>query len=333
MPLPIPNLDDRTFEDLVAEALTLIPGVAPDWTDHNPSDPGITVLEMFAYLTETLIYRVNRISDDHMRAFLTLLNGPGWTPAPGVSLRDQVRTRTVELRRPDRAVSAEDYERLALESDPRDPKQVRRAHCVPRRDLTVLATGPPVEAPGHVTVVIVADPSIPNDDPSAPGAELAGLLTMVFNYLSDRRLLTTRLHVVPSRVVTIGLALTIQMRDDADEQRLGDAVITDLTTFYHPLTGGADGGGWPFGRPIYVSELYRHIEAIPGVDFVTKTAPGDEVVLISPDTLPSRLANDAAGNLLEVRLGQEELVKLDLKSVVLTMVAANGTATLRRGDQ
>ena len=58
MPLNLPNLDDRDYNSLVQEALALIPAHAPEWTDHNPSDPGITLVELFAYLTEMLIYRV-----------------------------------------------------------------------------------------------------------------------------------------------------------------------------------------------------------------------------------------------------------------------------------
>jgi predicted phage baseplate assembly protein len=74
MPLDLPNLDDRTYEDLVAEALRLIPNYAPEWTNYNPSDPGITLIEIFAYLTEMLLYRQNRITDDNLRTFLRLLN-------------------------------------------------------------------------------------------------------------------------------------------------------------------------------------------------------------------------------------------------------------------
>ena len=60
MPLPLPNLDDRSYTDLVEEARRLIPTYAPEWTNHNPSDPGIMLIELFAYLTEMLIYRLNR---------------------------------------------------------------------------------------------------------------------------------------------------------------------------------------------------------------------------------------------------------------------------------
>ena len=62
MPIPLPNLDDRAFDDLVAEGQRLIPGPAPSWTDHNPSDPGIAFIELFAYVTEMLLYRADRVA-------------------------------------------------------------------------------------------------------------------------------------------------------------------------------------------------------------------------------------------------------------------------------
>ena len=54
MPIRLPNLDDRRYAELVEEALELIPVHAPQWTNHNPSDPGIMLVELFAYLTEML---------------------------------------------------------------------------------------------------------------------------------------------------------------------------------------------------------------------------------------------------------------------------------------
>ncbi|MCX4759749.1 putative baseplate assembly protein [Streptomyces sp. NBC_01275] len=68
-----PDLDDRTWEDLVAEMRALIPRYAPGWTDHNPSDLGITLIELFAWLAEGIIYRLNRVPDKHYLAFVNLL--------------------------------------------------------------------------------------------------------------------------------------------------------------------------------------------------------------------------------------------------------------------
>ena len=71
MPLPTPKLDDRTFAELMADAIAVIDRTCPEWTDRNPSDPGITLLETFAYLTDTMLYRLNRVPE---KLYITLLN-------------------------------------------------------------------------------------------------------------------------------------------------------------------------------------------------------------------------------------------------------------------
>jgi predicted phage baseplate assembly protein len=73
MPLPLPVLDDRTYQDLLDEVRERIPITAPEWTDHNASDPGITLLELLAYLSEQSIYRTDRLTERQYRAFLRLI--------------------------------------------------------------------------------------------------------------------------------------------------------------------------------------------------------------------------------------------------------------------
>ena len=76
MPLTIPTLDDRTYQQLLDEALARIPVHTPEWTNFNRSDPGVTLLELFAFLTENLLYRSNQIPERNRRKFLTLLGIP-----------------------------------------------------------------------------------------------------------------------------------------------------------------------------------------------------------------------------------------------------------------
>ncbi len=77
-----PNLDDRTWQDLVDEMTALIPRYAPQWTDRSPSDLGMTLIELFAWLVEQLIYRLNRVPEKNYVAFLKLLGIPRDPPAP-----------------------------------------------------------------------------------------------------------------------------------------------------------------------------------------------------------------------------------------------------------
>ncbi len=73
MTLIAPNLDDRKFQDIVDEAKRRIPRYCPEWTDHNVSDPGVTLIELFAWMTELLIYRLNRVPDRNYIKFLELM--------------------------------------------------------------------------------------------------------------------------------------------------------------------------------------------------------------------------------------------------------------------
>lgn len=88
MPLPLPNLDDRTFTQLLAEARRVVTRTAPEWNDLSAGDPGMVLLELYAYLTETMIYRLNRLPDKVYIAFLRLL---GVTPHPPAAARVTLR--------------------------------------------------------------------------------------------------------------------------------------------------------------------------------------------------------------------------------------------------
>ena len=77
--LPEILLDDVRFQELVSEARTRIVRHAPEWTEHNVSDPGITLIELYAWLTELLVYRINRIPE---RLHFGLLALVGVEPRP-----------------------------------------------------------------------------------------------------------------------------------------------------------------------------------------------------------------------------------------------------------
>lgn len=146
MSLPTVDLDDRTFANLFAEAQSVVPAHAPGWTNHNVSDPGITLVELFAWLAEMLVYRTNQVPDAHRIAFLRLLRGPEWQPTG--DLDAEIQAALAQLRRRSRAVTPEDYAALAGEASP----NVGRVRVVPRRNLL---TGRDTDSPGDVSVIVL----------------------------------------------------------------------------------------------------------------------------------------------------------------------------------
>ncbi|MGG6296317.1 putative baseplate assembly protein [Leptolyngbya sp. AN02str] len=80
--LPKSDLDDRTFKDLVDECILRIPRYCPEWTNFNPSDPGVTLIELFAWLTDQMLMRFNQVPRRNYVAFLEMLGIRLQPPAP-----------------------------------------------------------------------------------------------------------------------------------------------------------------------------------------------------------------------------------------------------------
>ena len=306
MPLRLVNLDDLTWEELNAEGRSLIPSRSKAWTDHNPSDPGITLVELFAYVSEGLIYELNRISNNNLLAFLRFINGPEWKLSR--PLMEEKRATVFDLRRPHRAVTAEDFERLTLEVNEAPQRfsqeKIARAKCIFRCNLESQNRRAQItEAPGHVSVVIV---------PARRSHPSADLLRRVKHALEPARLLTTRIHVVRPRFVTLSVVITLVARYGADPASLRDEAVRRLETFFDPLDGGLDGKGWPFGRSVFVSEIYQLLDDMPGVDYVIRTRnPGtreeNDELIVAPSE-QTRIRRNMQNELEAIHLLPDELV-------------------------
>lgn len=154
-----------------------------------------------------------------------------------------------------RAVTKADFEVLAMEAG-----NVKRAFAMP---LTNPAF-PGVVIPGAVTVVVVPDADVPSPMPSS------GTIRSVCAYLNLRRLLTTELFVVPPTYQLVHARVEVIAENSADLAEVQQAIATTLRNYFHPLKGGEDGQGWPFGGPIYFSRVYHQILNVNGVDRVEK---------------------------------------------------------------
>lgn len=83
--IELPDLDDATYEERVEAARKRLPAYDDGWTDHNPSDPGIMLLELFAHLADTYSYQLDTVTDDHRRKYLGLLGERQRPPEPATA--------------------------------------------------------------------------------------------------------------------------------------------------------------------------------------------------------------------------------------------------------
>lgn len=346
MPLVVPNLDDRNYTDLVAEALAMLPRYAPEWTNHNPSDPGITLIELLAYFAEILIYRLNRVTRENKIKFLQLLRkveeaekkrlADPHTPVEEV---DEALRRTVlALREPQRAVTCEDYEYLAREvtaNNLNEPKVIRVRSFARRNLETADDESRTFDCPGHMSLVLVPESEFGPD-------AFTAWLKYVRDELEPMRLLTTRLHVVKPCYLWVSLGAMIRTHPYASFEEVKNRVIAKLERYFNPLPGGGPTGeGWPFGRAIYLSEVYALLEQVEGVGYVEdvrvlrlttrgeavsdeRTVVGIQIGVRSTVGVDSRLGcetpadtdrliRDALGRLILVALKPYELVRITVQ--------------------
>jgi hypothetical protein len=271
MTLPVLNLDDRTFDQLATEARSLIPKNFPLWTDHNLSDPGITLLELFAFLLEIAIYQTNRVPERSLEHFAELVGvARQIDPASGKPelIEQTLRQALISLKLKYRAITEQEFETLAKQAAP----NIARAKVV----VEVVDTPNVFPDEQFINVIIVLnDPNNPAPVPSDT------LRQIVFEFLRPRRLITTRVQVIPPDYTLVPIAVTVvrdfssRLPQDTVKQRVKQAI----EDFLSPVMGGVDRTGWEFGRSVFRSELYQVLESVPGVDHVQRLLlNGDESI-------------------------------------------------------
>lgn len=171
------------------------------------------------------------------------------------SLDDAKLRAPLALKSRDRAVTRDDFEYLATQAG-----NVKRAFAMPLAHPSF----PGIQVPGAVTLIIVPDSDDPAPLPST------GLLRTVCAYLNVRRLLTTELFVVPPTYQQVKVHAEVIAQNSADLAEVSNAIQAALLDYFHPLHGGEDGQGWPFGGTIFFSRVYQQILKISGVDHIEK---------------------------------------------------------------
>jgi predicted phage baseplate assembly protein len=197
--------------------------------------------------------------------------------ADGQPIQDVLARGSAIVHHRRQAITAADYEALARDASP--------AVAVARALPTTHPSGR--FAPGWVTMLIV-----PRSTDAQPVASFE-LRDRVRRFLSARApaAIATQIAVIPAAYYPVGVSITVRPLDRSSAGIVAQSVTTALATFLHPLTGGPDGNGWPFGRDIFLSDVAALVESLPGVDFATSISllvngtPVGERVAVPPDRI------------------------------------------------
>lgn len=186
---------------------------------------------------------------------------PAWGGQDAESLETAVMRAPKLLRSRDRAVTASDFEFLARQTP---DVNISRVKCLQPR---------PSEAgrvdPGKVYVLVI--PRVPQPDGFLPASQLElpeDDQARLMAYLDERRLLTTRLEIVAPAYHWVAVRVSLRAEPGANETAVEADVLARLYHYLNPITGGKDGEGWPFGRDLYISDVYQCLQGLPKVQFV-----------------------------------------------------------------
>ena len=186
---------------------------------------------------------------------------PAWGGLDAESLEAAMMRAPALLRSRERAVTEEDYEFLARQAL---PAAIGRVKCLQPR---------PAEAgriaPGQVYVLVI--PRIPHPNRFLSPEQLQPKeedIQSLDAYLEDRRLLTTRLDIRSPAYYWVAAQVKLRAAPGVERTEVEKQVLARLYQFLNPLSGGSDGKGWPFGRHLFVSDIYQCLQGVPNIQFI-----------------------------------------------------------------
>jgi predicted phage baseplate assembly protein len=176
------------------------------------------------------------------------------------------------LRSRERAVTEADFEFLARQAL---PNMIGRVKCVHPRTTEAEKVVPALIYVLVIPYLAHPEKRLEESDLQLRDEDVATLASL----LDERRLLTTRVNIRQPAYVWVSVRATLGTALDAVQGQVEEAILTRLYRFLNPLTGGLDGKGWPFGRNLFLSDVYQCLQGIPGVQFIRsvemfRTQPG-----------------------------------------------------------
>lgn len=238
MPVSIPNLDDRNYDQFYSEAMGVITRYYPEYADIGPSDPAMALTELFCYYFDVTSYQIDQVTPEAWRNFAALLG----IQNDGERPEESIRKALAELSSLKRAVTADDIEAIVK----RDSNAARA--CVLQGE--------------RLLVNVVAREGYPSNETE---------LFSIYRLLRGCSPLGTRYKIQYAPVLKFDVSAEIvkyRSSTIADNTLTGQ-IKERLSAFFSKYSGGDEGVGWEFGRAVSRSEIYGIIEGIYGVDHVS----------------------------------------------------------------
>ena len=273
MPIQIPNLDDRNYDQLMKETAGIIARYFPEYADIGPADPAVAINELFGYLFDITMYQLNRVTPEARQNFASLLGVP---KTFGQAPEEALRLAHAKLARINRMVTADDIEAVIKK------ESLDKSVCSePVRRVWVKRN----EAAGEALHVFVVQQGALTSITKKHKEDIRRIYTLI----RRRSPIGTRCLVAHAPVLGVGLSAEIVKRRDStiSAGKLATDISNRLTAFIHPLTGGESGQGWAFGKAVSRGDIYGIIEGTPGVDHVASLSvkASDEPFFGEADTL------------------------------------------------
>jgi hypothetical protein len=185
------------------------------------------------------------------------------------SVDDVLERGPQTIKNRDRAVTTEDYVWLAQQAS----TLVHQVKCLPTTRPT--SNGQLQFDPGSVTLLLVPVSDEPQPQPSQQ------LIRQVQEALRERSLaiLQPNIFVMPPAYVAVRVRAEVVPTVPEEASVVEGRIENRLRAFLHPVTGGPNSQGWPFGRHVYISEIYQLLEDTEGVDVVLSLVLNDNAAL------------------------------------------------------
>ncbi|MGB9927639.1 MAG: hypothetical protein ACPK85_04470 [Methanosarcina sp.] len=299
MSIPLPNLYTKKFNDISDEMLAAIPKYTDKWTNHNPSDPGITILEMLAWIADTTLYRIDRIPEETYITFLRLVAGAAGSEDVDNLLKkldldqksdldhshkkiltllkevEDGKEKTVEeikaavlvfLSSRFRAVTEEDFCSLAIEAtDQNDSSPKVKRAIVSSKGTKVEIIIVPDNWAEYEDLTKYEDEKLPKTEKEARYKVLTDQVT---DYLSPRKLIGTVIKVKIPVFSPVKIDIEILSSPHMRFENVAEDVINGIRNYLDPFVGGPEGKGWPYGKSLTVYKVAQLVEETEGVEIM-----------------------------------------------------------------